>query len=103
MSKLIDIRLKFYSNLPLLVGLCLSIYFSYHSVSGHRSYFRLVELTSSLQQKTDNLQSLGQEYAAIEKKVVMMRPDRLSIDMLDEQVRYILGYNGIGDIVVISN
>ncbi len=103
MDRLIDIRLKFYRNLPMLVGVCLFMYFSYHSAYGHRSYSRLVDLTASMQQKANSLQALEQEHGAIEKKVVMMRPNSLSIDMLDEQVRYVLGYSGISDIVVISN
>ncbi len=103
MDKLKDIRSKFHRNLPMLVGVCLSLYFSYHSVSGHRSYSRLVDLNSSLQEKTQALQGLEQEVAVLESKVRMMRPDSLSVDMLDEQASLILGYARIGDIVVLGD
>ncbi len=103
MDKLIDIRFKFYRNLPVLVGVCLFMYFSYHSVSGHRSYSQLVKLTASLQQQKQTLENLEQEKIALGVKVRTMRPDSLSSDMVDEQVRLILGYNNSNDIIVINN
>ena len=103
MDTLVNIRFAFHRNLPILVGICLCLYFSYHSVSGQRSYSRLSQLTSSLQQKTDILYALKQEHGEVESKVVMMRPSSLSIDMLEEQVRSVLGYSNGSEIIVLEN
>ena len=103
MDKLRNIRYAFRRNLPVLVGVCLCLYFSYHIAFGHRSYGRLSQLTEMSQQKETYLADLKIERAAIEKKVRMMRVSSLSIDMLEEQIRFILGYNHSDELVVLDD
>ncbi len=103
MNSLVDIRYKFNRSLPILVGVCLCLYFSYHSVSGDRSYSRLSDLMLSMQQKTSALNALEKKREKIELRVSMMRPSSLSKDLLEEQAVLMLGYNGKGDIVVLSD
>lgn len=98
-----DIRMTFHRKIPLLVGLCLCLYFSYHTVSGQRSYARLSSLTSVSQDKQDALGVLRQEKAAVQTRVVRMRPDTLSVDMLEERVRFVLGYKHKDEIVVLGH
>ena len=92
MERLRDIHSTFRKHLFLLAGICLCIYFSYHTFSGHRSYSRLSHLTELSEQKKSTLEDLKQERAALEDRVVMMRTSSLSADMLEEQARFILGY-----------
>ncbi len=103
MDKLKDIRSKFHNNLPIIIGICLFLYFSYHSISGHRSYSHLIELNQTLEEKKQKLQLLDDELSQLKNKVRMMRPNTLSADMLSEQINIILGYYSTSDIVVISD
>ena len=92
METLNDIRITFRKNLFLLAGICLCLYFSYHTFSGHRSYSRLSELSYASQEKISHLALLNQEREALEEKVTMMRTSSLSADMVEEQARFVLGY-----------
>ncbi len=103
MDTLANIRFAFRRNLPLWIGVCLCLYFSYHIVSGQRSYFHLSQLNLSLQQKAYTLSLLEQKHQDMEKKVMLMRPNSLSIDMLEEQIRLLLGYNLNNEILVVDN
>ncbi len=102
MNTIINMRHTFYRTLPVLVGICLCMYFSYHTVSGHRSYARLSNLTTTAQQKATVLSELKEEKKQIEAKVRMMRPDSLSADILEEQARFILGYKHQDEFIVLD-
>ncbi len=87
--------------MPFFAGVCLCLYFSYHTVSGHRSYSLLSDLTSVYQAKEAELLSLQAESASVEYKVAGMRPGSISADMLEERVRLMLGYKRVDEIVVL--
>lgn len=103
MDTLIDIRMTFHRKIPLFVGFCLCLYFSYHTISGHRSYTRLSTLTSVSHEKQQILGVLRQEKKEVKVKVVRMRPGSLSADMLEERVRFVLGYKHRDEIIVLGH
>ncbi|PCJ99720.1 MAG: septum formation initiator family protein [Zetaproteobacteria bacterium] len=103
MEALKDIRMTFHRKIPMLVGLCLCLYFSYHTVSGQRSYTRLSALTGVLQEKQNALSSLERKKDDVEVSVLRMRPGSLSSDMLDERVRLVLGYKYRDEIIVLGH
>ncbi len=82
---------------------CLCMYFSVHAIAGNRSYSKLDNLVSLSKQKIDYLSKLHIQKADLEKKVAMMRTNSLSVDMLEEQASFILGYNHKSDVIVINN
>lgn len=43
------------------------------------------------------------EREAIEKRVVMMRPGSIDRDLLEERVRYVLGYHKPEEIILLQN
>jgi len=89
---LIEHRYLIRQNLVAIVGICLSIYFSYHLITGERSYFRLVSLENQIERVSAEHQRLTSERSEIERKVVMLRPGTIDRDLLEERVRYVLGY-----------
>ena len=103
MDRLSDIRCALHRNLAMVVGVCLCLYFSYHILAGHRSYSRLSHLSYVSQQKSSDLIALKKDRSMIEVKVRMMRPDSLSVDMVEEQARLVLGYKRQGELVVVTN
>lgn len=103
MRTLVDIRIHLRRNLPLLVGLSLFLYFSYHGVFGERSYARLSTLENTLHIKSMQLAALDARRGDLEGRVMLMRPDTLSADMVDEQVRQILGYQSEDELALLGN
>lgn len=102
MNKTVDIFTKMKQNIPLFIGVCLCIYFSYHIAFGRYSYPQLVSLQPVSVVKAHELDLLKQKKASLEQKVTLMRPATLSSDLLEEQIRYVLGYNKSGEIVILS-
>lgn len=101
MKETVDILIVAKKNALLLVGLCLTIYFSYHMAFGRYSYSRLSTLAPVVSMKEKQLSALEQKSFDMEQRVKLLRPDTLSPDMLEEQARYILGYNSKNEMVVV--
>ncbi|MCK5384529.1 MAG: septum formation initiator family protein [Alphaproteobacteria bacterium] len=102
MKRTVDIFAVFKKNIPLLIGICLCVYFSYHIIFGRCSYPQLTSLRPVAIAKIGELDSLKEKTALLEGKVTLMRPATLSTDLLEEQIRYILGYNKSDEIVILS-
>lgn len=79
-------------NLMGFIGFCLCFYFCYHLIQGDRSYLRLLVLEKKIDRVERAWESKAAERAAIEEKVVMLRPGSINRDLLEERVRHVLGY-----------
>ncbi len=101
MRKLIDQRYVVRQNIIAVIGVCLSVYFSYHLIAGERSYLRLLSLQNQIAQSEEVLSKTRQSREALEQKVVMMRPGSISRDLLEEQARSKLGFRYPGEKTVI--
>jgi len=97
MKRLIEQRYVLRQNIVAVIGVCLAIYFGYHLMAGERSYLRLLSLNYQVAQTETLLAEKKQECAALEQKVVMMRPGNVHADLLEEQARKILGYHYPGE------
>ena len=85
---------------PLLVVLVL-FYFSYHLVHGERGLFALVRDQRRLELLTGQMERVHQDRLALERKVAHLRGERLDLDLLDEQMRRVLGMMRPGEMVVL--
>ena len=103
MKKLIEQRYVVRQNIVAVIGVCLSVYFGYHLIAGERSYLRLLSLNSQQSQTEIQLAQATTERAALEQKVVMMRPGHVDADLLEEQARKVLGFSYEDEKVVIKN
>ncbi|MED5422278.1 MAG: septum formation initiator family protein [Pseudomonadota bacterium] len=75
-----------------LTVLCL--YFSYFSMFGERSFSRLTVLNSEISLIDQELAALDADVQKMRERVIAMRPDALDRDLLEERVRYMLGFRG---------
>jgi cell division protein FtsB len=75
-----------------LTVLCL--YFSYFSMFGERSFSRLAVLNSEISLIDQELAALDADVQKMRERVIAMRPDALDRDLLEERVRYMLGFRG---------
>lgn len=88
------------SNFLPIVGFCLCFYFTYHIVSGERSYLRLVSLERNIERLEKQQDILTHQRKALENKVAMLRPGSIDPDLLEERARAVLGYHHPDEIVV---
>lgn len=86
----------------IFTGLIISLifYFVFHSIYGNRgiiSFFRNTHLKSKYEKE---LVELKKEREDVEKRVKLLRPDSLDLDMLEEKAREVLGYSDPDEIIV---
>lgn len=103
MKSLIAKRHLIRQNMIAIIGLALSIYFGYHLMAGERSYWQLSLLQSEVSSAEQDLAVLSSQKSGLEEKVVMMRPGSINRDLLEEQVRTVLGYRSSDETVIIQN
>lgn len=102
MKRLIDKRYLVRQNLVAVIGICLSLYFTYHLIAGERSVLRLVSLDRQVEAQHATLANLTAERETLEKRVVMMRPGSIDRDLLEERARLILGYTGENEQILLQ-
>jgi cell division protein FtsB len=103
MNKLISHSQPFRENILALIGVCLCVYFSYHALLGSRSVVKLYALEKQIETLSQEQRVSAYTKDSLQKKVVMMRPGSVDKDLLEEQVRLILGYRRADEIVFLGN
>jgi cell division protein FtsB len=76
-------------------------YFSYHLAHGERGLFALVREQQQLAKLHQEIDTTRQARKAKEQQVAHLRDDALDLDLLDEQMRRLLGMMKSGELVVI--
>lgn len=73
--------------------LCMLImfYLGFHAVSGERGVFALFSQTRKLEALKTELAGLKAKHETLEHKVKLLSNNSLDLDLLDEQVRLVLG------------
>jgi cell division protein FtsB len=102
MKRLIEQKYIARQNMIAFIGVCLCFYFGYHLLAGERSYLRLASLNYQIDKTSVALEQTKADRAALEEKVVMMRPGSVNRDLLEEQAQKILGYRYKDEKVIIK-
>ena len=103
MKKLLENRALLRRNLFLMICIVLTGYFSYHLVMGKRGYFQLKALENQIELTQASFNEIKAEREAIEKKVVMMRPGSVDIDLLEERARHVLGFTKPDEYILLQD
>ena len=103
MKRLIEQRYIVRQNFIAVIGICLSVYFCYHLIAGERGYLRFMSLDRQIIAAEQDYQALSAERAAVEEKVVMMRPGSINRDLLEERARSVLGYRYQDEHIIVEN
>ncbi len=77
-------------------------YFIYHSVQGDRGILALLQLQTQLVRTENHLAQVLKQRQELEEKVALLRPANIDRDLLDQQVRLVLGYAHPDDIVILT-
>ena len=86
---------------PLLI-VCMVFYLSYHALHGERGLYALVRERNERAQLTTELAQAKAERERMELRVSHLRDGSLDLDLLDEQMRRMLGVMKPGEIVVME-
>ena len=87
---------------PLVVVLAM-FYLGFHAISGERGLIALFTDSRRLDALTFELAEVTQQRQALEHKVHRLSDNSLDLDLLDEQVRRVLGMTGRSEVVYFLN
>lgn len=86
-----------------IIYVCAFFYLSYHAMHGERGLYALLRERHERTQLTEQLREAKARREATELKVSHLRDGSLDLDLLDEQMRRMLGVMKPGEIVVMDN
>jgi len=77
-------------------------YFAYHAMEGEHGINAYTRLTLQIQDTRAALGEVTAERKTLERRVGLLRTDRLDADMLDEQCKKVLGLIKPGEMVILG-
>lgn len=84
---------------PLLAFLCVT-YFIYHSIQGERGILSMFRLKQKLEIAKAELNLLTSQREALERRVYLLRPDSLDLDLLEERARAVLNFARSDEVII---
>jgi len=96
------IKSRITRNLPLLLGALCVGYFGFHATWGDRGLLATESLEARTATRAIHLAELAQEQATLQRRVLLMSGPAVDADILDEQVRRVLGWTLPEDIVILE-
>lgn len=101
MKRLIEQRYAVRRNFLTILGLCLTVYFSWHIIAGERGVFSLISLNHKIEKSESDLEKERVKREYLEAKVSKLRPGSIDPDLLEERARIVLGYARADEHIVI--
>jgi cell division protein FtsB len=86
-------------TLPVL-GACVAGYFVYHGVQGDRGIIAWLVLNQQIRDANAAQDELAAERATLERRVMLLRPDSLDPDLLEERARVMLNLAHADELVI---
>ncbi|WP_373085584.1 septum formation initiator family protein [Sneathiella sp.] len=96
----LEIRKRAKASAGPILGILAVAYFSYHLVEGDRGLFAYLKLQHEIDKADAIYQVTEIEKQALEKRVSLLRPENLDLDMLEERARDVLGIAHPDEIVI---
>ncbi|OIQ85598.1 septum formation initiator [mine drainage metagenome] len=103
MSMILDFRSRARNVIGPFVGLTLVVYFAYHTVQGDRGLIAWWRLNKEVVQAETTLTGLEAVRDKLDHRDVLLRPDHLDPDMLEERARIMLNMGRDNEVVVLRH
>lgn len=100
MKVLTELRLRSRLVIGPFLGACLLVYFMYHGVQGDRGLIAYWQLTKQVNQAEKTYLNYRQRRSRMQNRVNLLSPYSLDRDMIEERVRFVLGYSKPDEIVI---
>jgi cell division protein FtsB len=85
-----------------LLWMLVAFYMGYHTLHGERGLYALMRDQRELAAVTQQLAEVREDRVVMERRVASLRDQSLDRDLLDEQMRRMLGVMGKGEVVVLQ-
>lgn len=85
-----------------VIGMGAVVYFAYHTVEGDRGVLAYVRMKNEILEAELQLAKVSTERQALEHRVLLLRPDHLDPDMLEERARIMLNMGRDDEVVVLG-
>ncbi|MCI5049951.1 MAG: septum formation initiator family protein [Rickettsiales bacterium] len=86
---------------PMLLG-AICVYFAFHTLHGERGLYALFKQLHYKDVISEELVDVTAKRTSLELQVKGMRSESLDKDLLDQQVRAMLGYVGPNEMIVLA-
>ena len=86
---------------PSVVIFCLVAYFAYHAVQGERGLLAWLAVKHELAEARATQTALAETRVDLERRVRLLRPDSLDLDMLDERAHAVLNYGRADEVIIL--
>ncbi|MBX9634324.1 MAG: septum formation initiator family protein [Magnetospirillum sp.] len=83
-----------------MIGVGAVAYFAYHTVEGDRGVLAWIRLKNEILEAELQLAKVTTERQALEHRVLLLRPDHLDPDMLEERARAMLNMGREDEVVI---
>lgn len=100
MSFILEIRRRGRHVAGAILGALLFAYFTFHAVQGDRGLLAWVQLKQQIIHATADFDASAAGRGLWEKRIALLRTDRLDRDMLDERARMVTGLGRKDEIVI---
>ena len=97
-----DVRLRLRALTGPLIGICAIVYFGFHAVHGDRGLMTYWRLQHEITETRAILEDTESRRLKLERRVRLLRPDSLDLDMLEERARLMLNFGHPDDVVVLQ-
>ncbi|MEQ8664417.1 MAG: septum formation initiator family protein [Rhodospirillales bacterium] len=97
-----DVRLRLRALIGPLIGICAIVYFAFHGVHGDRGLMTYWRLQHDIAETRAILEDIESRRLALERRVRLLRPDSLDLDMLEERARLMLNFGYPDDLVILQ-
>lgn len=98
-----ELRRRMRHVLPPLVWLVLTFYFGWHAVNGERGLRRMFELKQEIAVAKQVADEIALRRTEMERKIQMLSPQSIDVDMLEESARSMLNMGQDGDYVILES
>jgi cell division protein FtsB len=88
--------------LPVL-GVCVLGYFAYHFLNGDRGLFAWIAISNQIEEAEALAAKTTAERLELERRVSLLSPRSLDLDMLDERVRVMLNDGHPDELVILHD
>jgi len=100
MSFMLEIRRRGRQVAGSILGALLFAYFMFHAIQGDRGFFAWVQIKQQIAYASADWAASEAKRQTWERRIVLLRGDRLDRDMLDERVRTVTGLGSRNDMVI---
>lgn len=96
-----DIRQRARKVAGPVLGALVVAYFVYGTVQGDRGLVAYLSLSQEMTRATASLDALRATRGGLERRVALLRPESLDLDLLEERARIVLDYVDPEDFIII--